>query len=56
MGSEERYPQAANEDIDSDSAATVDVSRCHRQDHSLRSWLVLETRCVIFFFIKLDWV
>lgn len=52
MGSEEHYPQAANEDIESDSLATVAVS--HSQDHSLYSACTRNSLCD--FFIKLDWV
>lgn len=41
MDSEEHYPQAANEYIESDSLATVYVSHCRSQDHSPGFWLAL---------------
>lgn len=50
MDGKEYYPQAANEDLESDSLATVYVSHCHSQDHSLGFWLACLNLTVWFFY------
>lgn len=48
MDGKEYYPQAANEDLESDSLATIYVSHCQSRSRPGVLACMFESHCVIF--------